>query len=166
MIPSARSAFAVSILLGASAASAQVQVEVQVPPPPSVQVEVNVPPPPEVRVATPEIRYEAAPPLVEAEPGVQVVPNSQVEVFFVGGWYWHPGPGGWWYRTRDYRGGWMAVPPRHVPRVLVRIPRGRYRHFRREERKEMRREEKAVRREERAMEKERRREERERRHGD
>ncbi len=116
--------------------AAQVRVEVMAPPPPSVEVRIDAPPPPQVRVAAPTVRYVAPPPLIEVEPGVQVVENSEQEVFFVGGWYWPPGPDGWWYRTRDHRGGWVAVPPGHVPGALVRLPRGRYRHFRREERRE------------------------------
>jgi hypothetical protein len=108
---------------------------------------VYVPPPP-------AIRYEAPPPLVVVEPGVQVVENADEEVFFVDGYYWHPGPNGWWYRTRSFRGGWVAVPARSAPQRLVRLPPGQYRHWRAERRmdhemrKEERREERAERHEE------------------
>ena len=42
------------------------------------------------------------------EPGVQVVEDNDEEVFFVDGYYWHPGPDGVWFRTRTWRGGWVA----------------------------------------------------------
>jgi hypothetical protein len=87
-----------------------------------------------VRVAAPVIRFGAPPPLVTVEPGVQVVRDADEEVFYVRGWYWHPGPDGWWYRTHDCHGGWVAVPPQAVPGRLVEMPRGRYRHWRGEER--------------------------------
>jgi hypothetical protein len=97
---------------------------------------VAAPPPPRVVVAAPTIRFEAPPPLVVVQPGVQVVEDADEEIFFVGGWYWHPGPEGVWYRTRSYRGGWEAAPPRVVPAAIVRMPRGQYRHFRGEGRGE------------------------------
>src|SRR5215831_786157 len=81
----------------------------------------------QVHVATPTVRFEAAPELVEVEPGVMVVPEYDEEVFFVGGFYWYQS-GGVWFRARDYRGGWVAMPPRRVPVRLVRITPGRYRH--------------------------------------
>src|SRR5262249_43061779 len=60
------------------------------------------------QIAVPPIRFEVAPPLVVVSPGVQVVPEYEEEVFFVDGWYWHRS-GPYWYRTRDYRGGWVVV---------------------------------------------------------
>ena len=99
----------------------------------------------EVHIATPVIRFEAAPPLVVVQPGIQVVPNYEEEVFFSDGWYWsRSGP--YWFRTRDYRGGWIRVEPRFVPVGLVRIPEGRYRHWK-HERKEFRKEERRERKE-------------------
>jgi hypothetical protein len=116
-------------ILGAGGAQAQVRVEVDAPPPP--RVVVRAPPPPQVVVPPPPaIRFEAAPPLVTVQPGVEVVRDCDEEVFFSGGWYWHPGPRGVWYRTRSWHGGWVAAPRRAVPGAIVRLPRGHYRHFR------------------------------------
>jgi hypothetical protein len=143
------------VIASAAPAFAQVQVEVSAPPPPRVVVSSPPPPrvvvappprvvvaPPAVRVSAPTVRFEAPPPMVVVQPGVQVVEDYDEEVFFTGGWYWHRGPNGWWYRTHSYRGGWVAVPPRHVPGMLVRLPPGHYRHWRAEHeaRKEERRE--------------------------
>jgi hypothetical protein len=58
-----------------------------------------------------------------------VVRDCDEEVFFSGGWYWHPGPRGVWYRTHSYRGGWVVAPRHAVPGAIVRLPRGHYRHF-------------------------------------
>jgi hypothetical protein len=150
-----------STLLLASTAFAQVRVEVVAPPPPRVQVvappppRVYAPPPPSVTVEAPSIRFEAAPPLVEVEPGVQVVEDNDEEIYFVGGYYWHP-VNGVWYRTRSYRGGWVAAPRGAVPARIVHIPPGQYRHYRREARME-RHEEHRMEKDERRMEKDQRR---------
>ena len=91
----------------------------------------SAPPPPRVDVpAPPTVRFEAPPPLADVEPGVQVVRDCDEEVFFSGGWYWHAGPDGVWYRTRSYRGGWVVAPRHVVPVAVMRLPRGQYRHFR------------------------------------
>lgn len=93
--------------------------------PRTAAAQVNV----EVQVGLPTIRFETAPALVEVSPGVQVVEDYDQEVYFVDGWYWYrSGPN--WYRTRDHHGGWVVVHEREVPRNLVRIPPGRYRHYR------------------------------------
>jgi hypothetical protein len=102
------------------------------------------PPPPSVRIEPPSIQFSAPPEMVVVEPGVQVVEDADEEVFFVRGWYWHPGPNGVWWRTRDYRGGWAVAPRPAVPGALVHMPPGQYRHYRaeiRHERHEERREE-------------------------
>ena len=83
----------------------------------------------QVQIGVPTIRFETAPALVEVSPGIQVVPEYEQEVFFVDGWYWHRA-GRAWYRTRDHRGGWVVAHGREVPRGLLRIPPGRYRHYR------------------------------------
>ncbi|MDB4969879.1 MAG: hypothetical protein JWN44_5568 [Myxococcales bacterium] len=124
-------------LLATTPALAQsVSVTVGAPPPPRVIVTSPAPPPPRAVFVPPPpvIRYEAPPPLVVVEPGVQVVEDADEEVFFVDGYYWHPGANGWWYRTRSYRGGWVAVPARSAPPRLVRLPPGQYRHWRAEKR--------------------------------
>jgi hypothetical protein len=82
----------------------------------------------QIQVTLPTIRFETAPPVVEVEPGMYVVPDREEEVFFVDGWYWTRWQDGRWYRTRSYRGGWLGVPPTAVPAPLVRVPAGRYRH--------------------------------------
>lgn len=123
--------------LVAAPAFAQVRVEVVAPPPPRVVVA-----PPRVVVAPPPaVRFEAPPPLTVVAPGVRVVRDCDEEVFFSGGWYWHAGPEGTWYRTRSYRGGWVVAPRHMVPGAIVRMPRGQYRHYRGEGWHEQRREE-------------------------
>lgn len=88
--------------------------------------QVNV----QVQIAVPTVRFETTPVLVEVSPGVQVVEDYEQEVFFVDGWYWYrSGPA--WYHTRNHRGGWVVVQDRAVPRTLVYIPRGKYKHYRR-----------------------------------
>ncbi len=90
------------------AASAQVRVEVNLP---------GLPPPPTVQ-------FTAPPQLVEVSPGVQVVPDYDEEIFFVDNAYWVR-RGRYWYRSDDYRGGWVAY--QGGPRPLVRYKPGRYR---------------------------------------
>ena len=73
-----------------------------------------------------------------------------------------------WFRTRSYRGGWVAAPRAVVPVAVARLPRGQYRHFRgeawREQRHEDRAERHAIHREERAVRHEEHHEERALRH--
>lgn len=76
-----------------------------------------------------QVSFATPPPLVVVEPGIQVVPDFEEEVFFVDGWYWHRGPRAVWYRTRDYRGGWVACEPHVVPARLVRLPPGHYKRW-------------------------------------
>jgi len=80
----------------------------------------------EVKISFP---WLAPPPLVVVEPGVQVVPDYPEEVFFVDNWYWVRRDGRW-LRARDYRAGWSYVPA--PPAALVRIPPGKYRHWKAE----------------------------------
>ncbi|HZN92968.1 MAG TPA: hypothetical protein VFB81_09685 [Myxococcales bacterium] len=77
----------------------------------------------EVKISFP---WLAPPPLVVVEPGIQVVPDYPEEVFFVDSWYWVRRDGRW-FRARDYRAGWSYVTA--PPAALVRIPPGRYRHW-------------------------------------
>src|SRR4051812_9403194 len=86
-----------------------------------------------IEVTAPAIHFEAPPPLVVVQPGVQVVEDYDEEVFFTDGWYWlHRDDR--WYHTRDYRGGWAVVAPPYVPARLVRLPPGHYRHWKAEKR--------------------------------
>ncbi len=70
----------------------------------------------------------AMPQLVVVQPGIQVVPNIEEEVFYTGGWYWVRQDGGW-YRSHSPRRGWFFVPPERVPPRLVHLPPGQYRHW-------------------------------------
>jgi hypothetical protein len=124
----------------------------------SAQVDIRI------NVPLPTVRFEAPPPLVTVEPGIQVVPDHADEIFFVNGVYWYRRDGRW-FRSRDHRGGWAVVEERGVPSGLVRIPPGKYRHWRAEARTERRedRHEEHERRERRELD---RHEDHERREGD
>jgi hypothetical protein len=98
-----------------------------------------------------ELGLPVAPPLVEIQPGIQVVEGFGEEVFFSRGWYWCRRPGGW-YRARSPRDRFEWIEGRRVPGALIRVPEGHYRdwhhdrHFnhmdaRREGHREIRREE-------------------------
>src|SRR5512137_780981 len=67
------------------------------------------------------------PQLVIVQPGIQVVPDLDVEVFHVDGFYWtrHEGR---WYRSKSHRGGWEHAD-RGVPPGLSRVPPGKYRRW-------------------------------------
>lgn len=82
----------------------------------------------EISIQLPTITFNAPPPLVVVEPGVQVVEDQDEEVFFVSEYYWvRRGPR--WYRTKDHRGGWVVVDGPGVPPSLVRVPAGKYRRY-------------------------------------
>jgi hypothetical protein len=68
------------------------------------------------------------PPLIVVQPGVSVVPNQPVEVFYSGGYYWTRQDNGW-YRTHDHNGGWARIDERQVPVVIARSPPGQYKHY-------------------------------------
>lgn len=72
------------------------------------------------------------PPLVVIEPGIRVVPDVDVEVFHVDGFYWtrHEGR---WYRSDNPRHGWVHRP-RGIPPGLAKIKPGKYRRWRPEAR--------------------------------
>jgi len=76
----------------------------------------------------PAIRFEVPPPVVEVNPGVQVVADQDEEVFVIDGWYWTR-RGDHWFRARDHRGGWVVAEPRVVPVTLVRMSPGKYKHW-------------------------------------
>lgn len=83
-----------------------------------------------IGVQLPTVTFEAPPPLVVVQPGIQVVPDYDEEVFFVNNSYWvRRGPQ--WYRSADHRGGWVVVQAPRVPRVLVGLPPGHYRRYHR-----------------------------------
>jgi len=81
-----------------------------------------------------DIGLPVAPPLVEVQPGIQVVEGFPEEVFFHAGWYWCRRPDGW-YRARTPRARFEWVEARWVPRPLMRMPEGRYRNWHRDGRR-------------------------------
>lgn len=58
------------------------------------------------------------PDLVYVAPGVQVIADYDVPVFFVDGFYWR-WYGGGWYRSSYHTGGWVYASP---PPALLRVP--------------------------------------------
>jgi hypothetical protein len=58
--------------------------------------------------------YDEAPELVYVEPGVYVVRDSDVAVYYVDGYYWRHS-GGVWYRTGYWSDPWVTVHVGHVP---------------------------------------------------
>ncbi len=78
-----------------------------------------------------DIGLPAAPPLVEVQPGIQVVAGFPEEVFFSAGWYWCRRPDGW-SRARSPRSRFDWVDMSMVPRPLMRERLGYYRNWRRE----------------------------------
>ena len=94
-----------------------------------IQPQVSVSGGIEVEAHVPTIQFEAEPALVVVAPGVMVVPDYQREVFFADGYYWYNVSGAW-FRTRSHRGGWVRVAYARVPQTIIRMPRGKYRHFR------------------------------------
>jgi hypothetical protein len=89
-----------------------------------------VPQPAAAQVAV-QLRFDlpvVLPRMIVIEPGIQVVPQVNEEVFFVDGSYWVRRDARW-YRSHDHRGGWVFVDHRGVPPRLVRIPDGHYRRW-------------------------------------
>lgn len=68
------------------------------------------------------------PALVVIEPGIQVVPRVNEEIFLVDGFYWVRRDARW-YRSHDHRSGWVVVDARGVPSRLVTYPPGQYRKW-------------------------------------
>jgi hypothetical protein len=68
------------------------------------------------------------PTLVVVQPGVSVIPDQNVEVFYSGGYYWTHRDASW-YRTRDHRGNWARVDDGRVPVLIARSPPGQYKHY-------------------------------------
>lgn len=82
----------------------------------------------EIEVEAPKLRFAVAPTVVVIAPGVQVVPDHDEEVFLVGGSYWlRRGPH--WFRAQGHRGEWIRVKAAGVPRQLIHLPPGKYRHY-------------------------------------
>lgn len=83
----------------------------------------NAPPPPVV--------------VVKSEPRMVVVPGSTVYVVnddrydydcFRSGAYWYAWNGGYWYRARAWRGPFVVVETRTVPRAVLQVPMRHWKH--------------------------------------
>src|SRR5258706_7245265 len=44
------------------------------------------------------------------------------------GQYWFAYCGGYWYRAREYRGPYLAMDVRKIPRAIPGVPRARWKH--------------------------------------
>jgi len=75
-----------------------------------------------ISISLPPIVF-SAPPLTVVIPGTNVyaVPDSEVDIFFYGGWWWRPWEGRW-YRSRNYDSGWARY--RSAPSFYRGIPSG------------------------------------------
>ena len=87
------------------------------------------------------VRMGDAPPppvvVVREEPRVVVVPGSTVYVVdddryehdcFRYGVYWYIYNDGYWYRARTYRGPFVTVGARYVPRAIITVPAKHWKH--------------------------------------
>ncbi|MCX5827780.1 MAG: hypothetical protein NTV58_07240 [Deltaproteobacteria bacterium] len=76
-----------------------------------------------ISISLPPVIVFAAPPVmvVIPETNVYVVPDVDVDIFFYNGWWWRPWEGRW-YRSRNYRSGWVYY--QMVPSFYVSIPSG------------------------------------------
>ena len=81
-----------------------------------------------VQIGAPVVAFAAPPTLVMVSPGVQVVEDYGDEVFYIDNYYWMRS-GTAWYRTTNYRGGWVVVQPQRVPTRIIHLPPGQYRHY-------------------------------------
>ncbi len=79
----------------------------------------------QIRLQLPEV----LPPMVVIQPGVQVVPEIDHEVFFVDGAYYARHHDGWYRAENPHAASWFAVGPRAVPVALVKIPPGKYKNW-------------------------------------
>ena len=69
----------------------------------------------------------SGPDLVYAAPGVQVIADYDEPVFYADNFYWRQ-DGGTWYRSHDYRGGWVTYS--NPPSVVVHIDQpSHYAHY-------------------------------------
>ena len=75
-----------------------------------------------------DLGLPVAPPLVAIRPGVLVVEDFDDEVFVVSGVYWAR-RGDRWYRAPGPRAGFVFVERHGVPAMLVKIPPGQYKKW-------------------------------------
>lgn len=73
------------------------------------------------------------PPLIAIHPGISVVRDLDEEVFYADGYYWARQDAEW-YHTRDPHGTWYRVERGRVSPTLARLPPGRYRNWRGDDR--------------------------------
>jgi len=76
--------------------------------------------------------------VIRQQPRVVMVPNSSVYVvdqdydlpydMFRYGVYWYVYNDNYWYRARTYRGPFIAVQERYVPRAFYNVPEREWRH--------------------------------------
>jgi hypothetical protein len=76
----------------------------------------------------PGVLFHAPPRLVDIEPGIQVVPDYEHEVFFANGRYYLREDGRW-YRSRGHRWRWRHIDAASVPYGLRKLAQGHYRHW-------------------------------------
>ena len=88
-------------------------IAVPIPTQAGVGISISVPPP-LVFASPPEV-------VVIPETYVYAVPTIEEDLFFYSGWWWRPWQGRW-YRSRDYRSGWVHY--RRVPSFYVRVHSG------------------------------------------
>jgi hypothetical protein len=74
--------------------------------------------------------FREPPPLVVVEPDVYVVEDSSYAIYFVGGFYWHVGSGGRWYRSSRWDEPWVHVDLHVVPPRITHRDHRSYVHFR------------------------------------
>ena len=80
-----------------------------------VSVSINLGPPPIVVSQPPEV-------VMIPQSQVHFVPDPDIDVFFYGGFWWSP-RGERWYRARAYKGPWVVIERRRVPRAVLYVPR-------------------------------------------
>lgn len=79
----------------------------------------------DLRVALPESHE-----LVELQPGLQVIPDFDLEVFFTGNAYWLRTEGRWYQARRPAAAATFSpVDLRSVPSALAKLPAGSHLHF-------------------------------------
>ncbi len=81
----------------------------------------NAPPPPRI------VFYEAPQYVVVPGTSVYVVDNYNYDLFVYGS-YTYLYSGGFWYRSRAYRGPYVAVDVRQVPSRVVQVPSRHWKH--------------------------------------
>ncbi len=79
----------------------------------------------EIHLELPEVLQ----PAVAIQPGVQVIPQINHEVFLVGGTYYARHNGGWYRAPDPHAGAWIFVPADAVPASIVKLPPGKYKNW-------------------------------------